>query len=283
MFIEDEIQMAEETKAKISKKELSPAFLEGQNNAISEVDYDNPYHPSTKKFREYSQGWVVETLSQNENKLAISTNTGLPIEERQEAFDFLQSESTFDNVAGKAYFKTKEGRIELGIRPDKDVSLQTEFERADEQYRKDLIVKLNDAGIKENDKMLSFFSNNKNSYNFIVDSENSNVLRIGINQDKALDAYKSLKDKSDAYIKFTDLDDSGLSYIVNPRDLKKNLDYSLSEDTSDISKTKTLAVIKEKLLKEALTEEQRGIVMNRINENVGKNREKSIQKTGYER
>jgi len=109
---------AYQTSTVESKKEVSPTFLEGQNKARNlRATYDNPHHPTTEKFHEYSKGWTVETNSQNEKKHVIAINENLPIEKRQQAFDFLQSRSTVDSVTRKSHFRTNEGQVELGSRP----------------------------------------------------------------------------------------------------------------------------------------------------------------------
>ena len=106
------------SSVELSKK-VSPSFLEGQNKARNlSATYDNPHHPTTEKFSEYSKGWTAETNSQNEKKLAASTNVNLPIEKRQKAFDLLQNRSTVDNTTGKSHFSTNEGRVELEKRPE---------------------------------------------------------------------------------------------------------------------------------------------------------------------
>lgn len=122
---------AYETSAIELKKEVSPAFLEGQNKARNlRATYDNPHHPTTEKFNEYSKGWIAETNSQNEKKLATSTNVNLPIEKRQKAFDFLQSRSSHDNTSGKPYFTTNEGKVGLGKKPQLESTVNSK-EKAD--------------------------------------------------------------------------------------------------------------------------------------------------------
>lgn len=117
----DKAKTAYQSSSVELNKKVSPAFLEGQNKARNLMaTYDNPHHPETEKFNEYSKGWIAETNSQNEKKLATSTNVNLPIEKRQKAFDLLQSRSTVDNTNGKAHFSTNEGRVELGKRPEQE-------------------------------------------------------------------------------------------------------------------------------------------------------------------
>lgn len=95
----DKAKTAYQSSSVELNKKVSPAFLEGQNKARNLMaTYDNPHHPETEKFNEYSKGWIAETNSQNEKKLATSTNVNLPIEKRQKAFDLLQSRSTVDNT-----------------------------------------------------------------------------------------------------------------------------------------------------------------------------------------
>ncbi len=84
-----------------------------------------------------------------------------------------------------------------------------------ENSQESIINKLNSAEIKENEKMLRTFSNNLGS-NYTVDSINSNVLSIGVDQNRAIEIYSKLKDKSDAYITTTD-NNGDKGYVVGPK------------------------------------------------------------------
>jgi hypothetical protein len=66
--------------------------------------YDNPHHPSTKEFGDYSIGWSSEVFSQNEKNLSIINNEKITLEERLAAYDLL-AKSSIQEKDGKRWKK----------------------------------------------------------------------------------------------------------------------------------------------------------------------------------
>ena len=100
------------------KRALSAAYIEGQEKVIQSPHamYDNPHHPSTQAFNDYSEGWINERLSQNEKHLSALDNQNRSLVERQNSYDLLARDAIRENN-GKMYVRTPNSQSELGSRP----------------------------------------------------------------------------------------------------------------------------------------------------------------------